>query len=86
MLGAPGAVADPTSDDDVRRAHEAVGRAQQSVAEMEIRLAQLSAETDAADVAVQQAGEAYARAMVEAQDAADAADTAATRSDEADTP
>jgi len=83
VLGAPGAVADPTSDDDVRRAHEAVGRAQQSVAEMEIRLAQLSAETDAADVAVQQAGEAYARAMVEAQDAADAADTAATRSDEA---
>lgn len=83
LLSAPGAVADPTSDDDVRRAHEAVGRAQQSVAELEIRLAQLSAETDAAQIAVQQAGEAYARAMVEAQDAQTAADAAADRSDAA---
>ncbi|GEL95258.1 C40 family peptidase [Cellulomonas composti] len=83
---APGALADPTapSDQDVRDAQAAVDDAQRSVAEMEIRLAELSTAADAADVQVQIAGESYTRALVAAQDAQDKADEAAERSAKAD--
>ncbi|GEA84544.1 C40 family peptidase [Cellulomonas gelida] len=85
LVSTPGAVADPgaPSDDDVRQAQAAVGRAQRSVAEMEIRLAQLSSEANAAELEVQQAGEAYTQAMSDAQVAHDAAAQAQDRSDEA---
>ncbi len=85
LVGAPGAVADPTgpSDQDVRDARAAVGRAEQSVAEMEVRLAQLSAEADTATLQVQQAGEAYTQAMSDAQAAQAGADAARTRADQA---
>lgn len=85
LVGAPGAVADPATptDDDVRRAQEAVTSAEQSVAEMEVRLAQLSTEADSATLAVQQAGEAYTQALADAQDAQDESDEAARRSADA---
>ncbi|UJP40895.1 C40 family peptidase [Cellulomonas palmilytica] len=85
LVSAPGAVADPTgpSDQDVRDARAAVGRAERSVAEMEIRLAQLSAESDTATLQVQQAGEAYTQAMSDAQAAQQTADDAQERADQA---
>lgn len=77
--GAPLASADPTppSDQAVQDARAAVRDASQSVAEMEVRLAELSVSSDAAQLRVQQAGEAYTQALVDAQDAQDSADEAA---------
>ncbi|RHA42688.1 coiled-coil domain-containing protein, partial [Cellulomonas rhizosphaerae] len=77
--GAPLASADPTppSDQDVRDARAAVQDASQSVAQMEVRLAELSVTSDAAELRVQQAGEAYTQALVDAQDAQGSADEAA---------
>jgi len=72
------------TDKDVRDAQRAVTRAASSVAEMEIRLAQLSAQADAAELAVQQAGEAYTQALADADAAQLAAQQAAQRSTEAD--
>ena len=51
---------------------------------MEVRLAQLSAETDAAELKVQQAGEAYTQAVVDADAAQQASDDAVARSTDAD--
>ncbi|KQR11952.1 glycoside hydrolase [Cellulomonas sp. Leaf334] len=83
--GASSALADPTppSAQDVQRAQGAVRSAERSVASMEVRLAQLSAETDAAELKVQQAGEAYNRAVVDADAAQQASDDAVARSTEA---
>lgn len=83
--GASSALADPTppSAQDVQRAQGAVKSAERSVASMEVRLAQLSAETDAAELKVQQAGEAYNRAVVDADTAQQASDDAVARSAEA---
>ncbi|MBB2924640.1 NlpC/P60 family protein [Cellulomonas cellasea] len=65
------------SDQDVRDARRAVAGAESSVAAIEVRLAQQSAERDAALVRVQQAAEAYTQAQVDAEAAAAAATTAA---------
>ena len=83
--GASSALAEPTppSAQDVQRAQGAVKSAERSVASMEVRLAQLSAETDAAELKVQQAGEAYNRAVVDADAAQQASDDAVARSKEA---
>ena len=83
--GASGALADPTppSAQDVQRAQGAVRSAERSVASMEVRLAELSAQTDAAELKVQQAGEAYNRAVVDADAAQQASDDAVARSTEA---
>ena len=84
--GASSALADPTppSAQDVQRAQGAVKSAERSVASMEVRLAELSAQTDAAELKVQQAGEAYNRAVVDADAAQQASDDAVARSTEAD--
>lgn len=68
LLVVPGsmAMADPdVTDDDVQQAQEAVGTASDAVADMEVRLAQLSAESDQAQIAVQEAGESYAQAQAD---------------------
>ncbi|WP_448059009.1 C40 family peptidase [Cellulomonas hominis] len=67
LIGLPGSTAlanpsDPT-DQEVAAARGAVSSAQGAVADIEVRLAQQSAERDQAHIAVQQAGEAYARAQ-----------------------
>ncbi|GEK22518.1 hypothetical protein CXY01_30380 [Cellulomonas xylanilytica] len=83
--GASSAVAEPTppSAQDVQRAQGAVRSAERSVASMEVRLAQLSAQTDAAELQVQQAGEAYNRAVVDADAAQQASADAVARSKDA---
>ncbi|MFS0706373.1 glycoside hydrolase, partial [Cellulomonas sp. 179-A 9B4 NHS] len=73
------------SQDDVRDARAAVGQAQRSVAQMEVRLAELAASADAAEVAVQRAGEDYAQALADADAARSRAAEAAARSEEAGT-
>jgi cell wall-associated NlpC family hydrolase len=84
--GASSALADPTppSQQDVDQAKGAVKSAERSVASMEVRLAQLSAETDAADLKVQQAGEAYTQALSDADAAQQAWDDSVARSKVAD--
>lgn len=67
------------SDKDVRDARRAVVGAEQSVAAIEVRLAQQSAERDAAEVRLQEVGEAYTRALAE-RDAAAATATQAAES------
>ena len=57
----------PPSDEDVRAAQHAVQSASDDVAAMEVRLAQLAAVADDAQVAVQRAGEAYSQALSDAQ-------------------
>jgi len=74
----------PPTAQDVRDAQRAVGEAEQSVAQMEVRLAQLAAVADEAAVAVQRAGEAYTQALADADEARVAASAAATRSQGAD--
>ncbi|WP_424945153.1 coiled-coil domain-containing protein, partial [Cellulomonas shaoxiangyii] len=69
--------------DDVRDARAAVGQAQRSVAQMEVRLAELAASADAAQVAVQSAGEDYAQALADADAAKVRAQEAAARSEQA---
>ncbi|MBO9570346.1 MAG: hypothetical protein J7503_16195 [Cellulomonas iranensis] len=82
-----GLVASPAaavpSDDDVRDARAAVGQAQRSVAQMEVRLAELASAAEAAEVAVQSAGEAYTQAVADADAAKTRARDAADRSTEA---
>lgn len=75
------ALAEPTapSDKDVRDARSAVAGAARSVAAIEVRLAQQAVERDAAESAVQAAGEDYTRAEVERETAAAAAEVAAER-------
>lgn len=74
----------PPSEDDVRAAQQAVQSASDDVAAMEVRLAQLAAVADDAQVAVDRAGEAYSQALADAQAAQQAADDAAARSQQAD--
>ena len=85
--GASSALADPTppSAQDVQQAQGAVKSAERSVASMEVRLAQLSADTDAAELRVQQAGEAYNRAVVDADAAQQASQDAVVRAEDAST-
>lgn len=82
-----GALADPSptppSAADVQNAQAAVQAAQGSVAQMEVRLAELSVVGDQTDVAVQVAGEKYTQALADAQTAQSAADDAAQRSTKA---
>ncbi|WP_066585651.1 coiled-coil domain-containing protein [Cellulomonas timonensis] len=75
------AMAEPSapSDKDVRDARAAVAGASRSVAAIEVRLAQQSVEREAAEVAVQAAGEAYTRAEVDRETAAASAEVAAER-------
>ncbi|MEZ0446728.1 NlpC/P60 family protein [Cellulomonas sp. ICMP 17802] len=84
--GASSALADPTppSQQDVDQAKGAVKSAERSVASMEVRLAQLSAQTDAADLKVAQAGEAYTQALSDADAAQQAWDDSVARSKAAD--
>lgn len=84
--GASSALADPTppSQQDVDQAKGAVKSAERSVASMEVRLAQLSAQTDAADLKVQQAGEAYTQALADADAAQQAWQDSLARSKAAD--
>lgn len=86
IIGADVAAADPTppSAQDVRDARRAVDAASRSVAEMELRLAQLSAQSDAAQLAVQKAGEDYTVALAAAEAAQVAAADALQRSADAD--
>jgi cell wall-associated NlpC family hydrolase len=88
LVGLPlsSAQADPTppSNQDVQAAQQAVTSAAGDVATMEVRLAQLSAVADDAQVAVERAGEAYAQALSDAQAAQTTADEAAARSHQAD--
>ncbi|MDC7123700.1 C40 family peptidase [Cellulomonas fimi] len=86
IIGADVAAADPTppSAQDVRDARRAVDTAARSVAEMELRLAQLSAQADAAQLAVQKAGEDYTVALAAADAAKVAAADAVQRSADAD--
>ncbi|MDM8083513.1 C40 family peptidase [Cellulomonas cellasea] len=79
------AMAEPTapSDKDVRDARAAVAGAARSVAAIEVRLAQQSVEREAAEVAVQAAGEAYTRAEVDRETAAASAQIAAERYEQA---
>jgi len=81
LVGTPAAAA--PSADDVRDARAAVGRAQQSVAQMEVRLAELAASAEAAEIAVQVAGEGYTQAVADADAARSRAREAAGRADEA---
>ena len=74
----------PPSDEDVRSAQQAVRSASADVAAIEVRLAQLSAVADDAQIAVEKAGEAYSQALADAQDAQQASDDAASRSHQAD--
>ncbi len=74
----------PPTDDDVRAAQQAVQSASDDVAAMEVRLAQLAAVADDAQVAVDRAGEAYSQALADAQAAQQAADDATARSAQAD--
>jgi len=84
-LTASTALADPTpSDDDVRRAQEAVDDAAASVAAMETELAGLAAADEAAQVAVQAAGEVYAEALETSRQADAEALTAAAEKESAD--
>lgn len=91
LVGSPfsSAIAAPTptppTDQDVQRAQQAVKSASDDVAAMEVRLAQLSAVADDAQVAVAKAGEAYAQALADAQAAQQASDDAAARSHQAAT-
>jgi cell wall-associated NlpC family hydrolase len=60
------ALADPdVTDQDVRDARRAVTSASGAVASIEVRLAELSTRADAAEIAVQQAGEGYAQAQAD---------------------
>ncbi|GAA3794562.1 hypothetical protein CSO01_24960 [Cellulomonas soli] len=80
------ALADPTppSQQDVEDAQQAVTDATTSVAGAEVRLAELTAANDAAELKVQQVGEAYTQALADS-DAAQAVSADATaRSQEAD--
>ncbi|WP_246119432.1 NlpC/P60 family protein [Cellulomonas massiliensis] len=74
----------PTTDQDVRDARQAVDDATRSVAQVEIRLAELAAEQDAAEQDVMQAGEAYTQATVDAQAARESAEAAAARAQQAE--
>ena len=74
----------PPSAQDVQAAKGAVAAASRSVAGMEVRLAQLSATTDAANLKVQQAGETYTQAVSDADAAAQASTDAAKASADAD--
>ncbi|MDR3068782.1 MAG: C40 family peptidase, partial [Cellulomonas sp.] len=76
--------ADPPSDDDVRRARDAVTQAAGSVAAMEAELAQLTATEQTTQIAVQAAGEAYSQALETSQQADAAAATAAAEKATAD--
>lgn len=78
------ALADPdVTDQDVRDARRSVQTAAGAVADIELRLAQLSTQADAAEVAVQQAAEDYAQAQADLADAQQAAADAGTQYDEA---
>jgi len=74
----------PPSAQDVKDAQGAVASASRSVASMEVRLAQLSAQTEAADLVVQQRGEAYTQALVDAEAAHQASLDAAKAAADAD--
>lgn len=86
LVGMPSAVADPgaPSEDDVRAAREAVEQAELSVAGMEVRLAELSADAQAAELKMQQAGEAYTQALADADAARAEAADAQDRSSQAE--
>lgn len=77
-------MADPPSDDDVRRAQEAVTQAAGSVAAIEAELAQLTTDEQSAQIAVQAAGEVYAQALETSEQAAASAATAAAEKVTAD--
>ncbi len=83
-IAAPTPAPTPPSDGDVRAAQQAVQSASDDVAAMEVRLAQLSAVSDDAQIAVEKAGEAYSQALADAQTAQHASDDAAARSRQAD--
>ena len=90
LLGAPAATAAPVQPtpptaQDVQAAKGAVAAAARSVADMEVRLAQLSAQTDAATLKVQQAGEAYTQALADVDTAQQNSRAAATASADAAT-
>jgi len=74
----------PPSAGDVADARRAVRDAAASVAQMEVRLAELAAQSDEAHVAVQRAGEDYTQALATADQARASAETARTRSAGAD--
>lgn len=74
----------PPSGADVSRAQQAMQSASNDVAAMEVRLAQLAAVADDAQIAVQKAGEAYTQALSDAQGAQQVADDAAARAAQAD--
>ncbi len=78
------ATADPPSDDDVRRARDAVTQAAGSVAAMEAELAQLTAAEQTTEIAVQAAGEVYSQALEASGQADTAAATAAAEKTTAD--
>lgn len=83
MLLAPAgaAVADPdVSDRDVRDAQRAVTSTSGAVANIEVRLAELSTQSQAAGITVAKAGEAYAQAQADLADAQQTAQEAAAQS------
>jgi peptidoglycan DL-endopeptidase CwlO len=78
------ALADPdVSDQDVRDARRAVTSAAGAVADIEVRLAELSTRADDAEVAVQQAGETYAQAQADLATAQQEAQRATEQYDQA---
>lgn len=81
---APTPTPTPPSAADVSQAQQAVQSASNDVAAMEVRLAQLSAAADDAQIAVEKAGEAYTQALSDAQGAQQVADDTAARSAQAD--
>lgn len=85
LLPASGiALADPdVSDQDVRDAQRAVTSAAGAVADIEVRLAELSTRAEAAEIAVQQAGETYAQAQADLASAKQAAQEASDQYDQA---
>lgn len=82
-----GALADPTPTPptaaDVQNAQAAVQAAKGSVAQMQVRLAELAVVGDQTDIAVEMAGEKYTQALSDADQAQAAADAATQRSAQA---
>lgn len=77
LVPAGAAMADPdVSDQDVRDARRAVTNASGAVADIEVRLAELSTRAETTQIAVQQAGEAYAQAQADLAEAEAAAQQA----------
>lgn len=81
MVPAGAAVADPdVSDQDVRDAQRAVTSTSGAVANIEVRLAELSTQSQTAGITVAKAGEDYAQAQADLADAQQTAQEAAAQS------